>query len=88
MHGPEKVHSNVIPLLCSIFLANQGASDGVGEGESAPWVSSIIRALLFLFVNWVSKLKAENFNLTRDTCWIRLLLLYLAGITKLIFTHG
>ncbi|XP_050935849.1 wings apart-like protein 1 isoform X3 [Cucumis melo] len=37
VHGPEKVHSNVIPLLCSIFLANQGASDGVGEGESAPW---------------------------------------------------
>ncbi|KGN64661.1 uncharacterized protein LOC101206790 isoform X2 [Cucumis sativus] len=37
VHGSEKVHSNVIPLLCSIFLANQGASDGVGEGESAPW---------------------------------------------------
>lgn len=37
VHGPEKGHSNVIPLLCSIFLANQGASDGVGEGESAPW---------------------------------------------------
>ncbi|XP_023519676.1 uncharacterized protein LOC111783032 [Cucurbita pepo subsp. pepo] len=37
VHGPEKGHSNVIPLICSIFLANQGASEAVGEGESLPW---------------------------------------------------
>lgn len=41
VHGPEKGHSNVIPLICSIFLANQGASEAVGEGESLPWVSKI-----------------------------------------------
>ncbi|XP_022139964.1 uncharacterized protein LOC111010745 [Momordica charantia] len=36
LHGLVKSHSNVIPLICSIFLANQGASDGVEEGQSSP----------------------------------------------------
>ncbi|XP_022994335.1 uncharacterized protein LOC111490088 isoform X1 [Cucurbita maxima] len=36
-HGLEQGHSNVIPLICSIFLANQEASDGVGDGQSLPW---------------------------------------------------
>ncbi|KAF5181028.1 WAPL (Wings apart-like protein regulation of heterochromatin) protein [Thalictrum thalictroides] len=28
---------NVIPLLCSIFLSNQGASEMPGEGKMLPW---------------------------------------------------
>ncbi|KAG6691064.1 hypothetical protein I3843_10G047000 [Carya illinoinensis] len=29
----EESHRDVIPLLCSIFLANQGAGEGAGEGN-------------------------------------------------------
>lgn len=43
-------HGDVIPLLCSIFLANHGAGDAVGEGnagdeagdrDAMPWVSDL-----------------------------------------------
>lgn len=48
-------HRNVIPLLCSIFLANHGAGDVVGEGnlgdeagdgDAVPWVSDLLSCLL------------------------------------------
>ncbi|KAJ6865678.1 hypothetical protein NC652_037252 [Populus alba x Populus x berolinensis] len=32
-----RVARNVIPLLCSIFLANQGAGDTAGEGNVVSW---------------------------------------------------
>ena len=38
--GPEEErHGDVIPLLCSIFLANQGAGEAAGEGPVLSWVS-------------------------------------------------
>ncbi|GFY91853.1 WAPL (Wings apart-like protein regulation of heterochromatin) protein [Actinidia rufa] len=37
-HGPEEDrHGDVIPLLCSIFLANQGAGEAAGEGPVLSW---------------------------------------------------
>ncbi|KAL6991034.1 hypothetical protein U1Q18_009157 [Sarracenia purpurea var. burkii] len=33
----EGTHRDVIPLLCSIFLANQGAGEAAGEGKVIPW---------------------------------------------------
>ncbi|THG13481.1 hypothetical protein TEA_016765 [Camellia sinensis var. sinensis] len=33
----EEKHRDVIPLLCSIFLANQGAGEAVGEGKVLSW---------------------------------------------------
>ncbi|KAL7243791.1 hypothetical protein ACSBR1_016084 [Camellia fascicularis] len=33
----EGKHRDVIPLLCSIFLANQGAGEAVGEGKVLSW---------------------------------------------------
>ncbi|XP_021597777.1 wings apart-like protein 2 isoform X2 [Manihot esculenta] len=33
----EENRRDVIPLLCSIFLANQGAGDASGEGNTAEW---------------------------------------------------
>ncbi|KAJ9168877.1 hypothetical protein P3X46_020359 [Hevea brasiliensis] len=33
----EESHRDVIPLLCSIFLANQGAGDASGEGNTVAW---------------------------------------------------
>ncbi|KAG6694604.1 hypothetical protein I3843_09G057200 [Carya illinoinensis] len=33
----EESQTDVIPLLCSIFLANQGAGEGAEEGEHLPW---------------------------------------------------
>lgn len=35
----EERHSNVIPLLCSIFLANQGAGEAAEEGRALALVS-------------------------------------------------
>lgn len=35
----EERHSNVIPLLCSIFLANQGAGEAAEEGRALTLVS-------------------------------------------------
>ncbi|GAB4826931.1 hypothetical protein Ancab_033809 [Ancistrocladus abbreviatus] len=32
-----EIHRSVIPLLCSIFLANQGAGEAAGEGNVQPW---------------------------------------------------
>ncbi|GFZ03080.1 WAPL (Wings apart-like protein regulation of heterochromatin) protein [Actinidia rufa] len=38
VHGPEEErHGDVIPLLCSIFLANQGAGEAAGEGPVLSW---------------------------------------------------
>lgn len=34
---PEERHSGVIPLLCSIFLMNQGAGETSGEGKALSW---------------------------------------------------
>ncbi|KAJ9136189.1 hypothetical protein P3X46_033291 [Hevea brasiliensis] len=36
----EESHRDVIPILCSIFLMNQGAGDASGEGNIAEWVSN------------------------------------------------
>lgn len=36
----EENHRDVIPLLCSIFLMNQGAGDASGEGNTVAWVSN------------------------------------------------
>ncbi|KAJ7968524.1 WAPL (Wings apart-like protein regulation of heterochromatin) protein [Quillaja saponaria] len=33
----EKVHRNVIQLLCSVFLANQGGGDDAGEDKHLTW---------------------------------------------------
>ncbi|KAF2305147.1 hypothetical protein GH714_002055 [Hevea brasiliensis] len=33
----EESHRDVIPILCSIFLMNQGAGDASGEGNIAEW---------------------------------------------------
>jgi hypothetical protein len=35
----EESQRDVIPLMCSIFLANRGAGEGAGEGENLPLVS-------------------------------------------------
>lgn len=35
----EEGQRDVIPLMCSIFLANRGAGEGAGEGEDMPLVS-------------------------------------------------
>ncbi|XP_071724387.1 LOW QUALITY PROTEIN: wings apart-like protein 2 [Rutidosis leptorrhynchoides] len=35
--GLRVAESNVIPLLCSIFIANRGAGDTVGEGNELTW---------------------------------------------------
>ncbi|KAF8413908.1 hypothetical protein HHK36_001904 [Tetracentron sinense] len=37
----EESRRDVIPLLCSIFLANQGAGEAAGEGRDLPWVSNM-----------------------------------------------
>lgn len=39
---------DVIPLLCSIFLANQGAGEAVHEGKVMPWVSNVSPLSSFL----------------------------------------
>ncbi|KAJ6925255.1 hypothetical protein NC651_009797 [Populus alba x Populus x berolinensis] len=33
----DESRKDVIPLLCSIFLANQGAGDAAGEGNVVSW---------------------------------------------------
>ncbi|XP_061983700.1 wings apart-like protein 2 [Populus nigra] len=33
----DESRKDVIPLLCSIFLANQGAGDAAGEGNIVSW---------------------------------------------------
>lgn len=76
LHGLVKSHSNVIPLICSIFLANQGASDGVEEGQSSPLVSTIITdcfsvCLLMRVCNSPANLK--NTILTQDSSWVVLI---------------
>ena len=37
----DESRKDVIPLLCSIFLANQGAGDAAGEGSIVSWVSNL-----------------------------------------------
>lgn len=39
--------SNMIPILCSIFLANQGTSEDAGEEKSLSWVRNLLYYLLF-----------------------------------------
>ncbi|MFS8020341.1 putative wing apart-like protein [Helianthus anomalus] len=34
--------TDVIPLLCSIFLANQGACEAAEEGRQSSWVSALV----------------------------------------------
>ena len=38
----DESRKDVIPLLCSIFLANQGAGDAAGEGNMVSWVSNLL----------------------------------------------
>lgn len=38
----DERHSNVIPLLCSIFLANQGAGEAAEEGRALALVSKLM----------------------------------------------
>ena len=38
----DESRKDVIPLLCSIFLANQGAGDAAGEGNIVSWVSNLL----------------------------------------------
>lgn len=40
-----KKQSNIIPILCSIFLANQGTEEAAGEEKCLSWV----RDLLYIF---------------------------------------
>ncbi|KAL2473267.1 WAPL (Wings apart-like protein regulation of heterochromatin) protein [Forsythia ovata] len=37
LEGMEEDRKGVIPLLCSIFLANQGAGEATGEGKCLSW---------------------------------------------------
>ena len=39
LKGFESESRDVIPLLCSIFLANQGAGEAAEEGRNMPSVS-------------------------------------------------
>lgn len=34
--------SNMIPILCSIFLANRGTSEEAGEGKPLSWVRNLL----------------------------------------------
>lgn len=40
---------DVIPLLCSFFLANQGAGEATGEGKYMSWVSKLVSIYYVLF---------------------------------------
>ena len=39
--GSDYEITDVIPLLCSIFLANQGAGEAAEEGRQSVWVSAL-----------------------------------------------
>jgi hypothetical protein len=47
----DESRKDVIPLLCSIFLANQGAGDAAGEGNVVSWVSTLHNVLELYFTN-------------------------------------
>lgn len=46
LNGQENEITDVIPLICSIFLANQGAGEAAEEGRQSNLVSAIAIVVL------------------------------------------
>ncbi|CAI9772849.1 unnamed protein product [Fraxinus pennsylvanica] len=56
LEGTEEDRKDVIPLLCSIFLANQGAGEATGEGKCLSWDDddSLLEAYAALLLAFLS----------------------------------
>lgn len=58
----ELTSKDVIPLLCSIFLANQGAGEAAQEGKCSPGVSNISFVLNFYYCANVAANQCQGLN--------------------------
>lgn len=80
MEGPgtsevQRIHRDAIPLLCSIFLANQGAGEAAEEGRLLLSVSICILIFFFhpcilKFGMYFSYLSGLDISWTHYVTWI------------------